>query len=70
MEEGGDKGCTEEENGIHGAARQDIEPENGVVVVVRGLLHVGQCLRETCTLDAAGYQCKDGDDSHDAVVAL
>ena len=45
-----------------------VEPEYRIVVLMAGLLAVGQCRNETAFLQGRGYLRKDGEHAHHAVV--
>ena len=49
-------------------ANRDIKPKDGVVVVCRGLLDVGESLGETAALKVAGNEGEDGEHSHNTIV--
>ena len=50
VEEVSDEGCAAKEEEIKKEAHADVEPENGVVVVMSGIAFVGQCCHESAVL--------------------
>ena len=50
MEEVGNERCTKEEEDVEDEADTDVEPEDGIVIVVGGIAFVGQSSNETTIL--------------------
>ena len=64
----GYEGCTQVEHAVEGDGHESGEPEDGVIVAVGGLLHVGECCREAALLQRAGYGGEDGQHAHHAIL--
>ncbi len=68
VEETGDGRCREEQDQVDESAQQDVEPEDGIVVVRIDLPPVQQSAGESAVLDRRGHGRKDGQHSHDAEI--
>ena len=64
----GDEGGGKEEEDVEGDAHDDVEPEDGVVLLVGGLAFVGEGSRETALLQDAGDVGEDDEGGHLTVV--
>ena len=51
-----------------GETHRDVEPEDGVVVALRGARQVDESLRETAVLQVGGYSREDDEHARHAVV--
>ena len=70
MEEPCDEGGTEEEEDIEQEAHRDVEPEDGVVVVMGGIALVGKCRNKTAVLQGVGNEREDSEHTYHAIVFL
>ena len=64
----GNQGRTEPEDGVERKADQDVEPEDGVVLLVGRLFPVAEGCNEAALLQGTGQGCKDVQHRHLALV--
>ena len=67
VEVGYERGAAEQ-NEIDGQTEQRARPEHGIVVAMRHLPLSVECRNETTLLQRTGYQRKDGEHAHHAIV--
>ena len=64
------QGRKEEKQQVKATSHDDIEPKHRVVIAVSRFFHVGKRYGESTVLQFLGYEGKDGNHGHHAIVGL